>query len=319
MPGFRRFSIFLLNFFGVLSAHYDQKKNILQVSKIQTIKNLILIPSIFVIKKFLVPKSFHAASVQENLVDLTGLSKFFVLMIGYMKTVLIASIFCIYIQLINQSKVLKFLNKFKYLFEKVPSKFIVKTKITLFLFISNCLIEFCATLKPNWQGFVNFFTARFQDFVILTFCTFFACIFSSIEQKLEDTSKILNAKCVTKAEEIIQACKILKSFNETFGLLLTVLTVFLAVEITFRVIMSINLIRTNQKCIESCFQLFQAFVSLQVTTNTSLLLQVSCFSYIILMSYYLFCLIVGPSHFIIKMVILVIHFIHNKSNNFNLS
>lgn len=232
------FFYFLLNNFGVLSSNFNELTQKFQVSKFHFIKNLLLIPAMVLIKRYLVPKSVYVGIARDSVQAVKGIRIFSRLMMRFMPlSVLITSLFCIYIQLMKQKKTLKFLNEFVQDFQKFPKHFARKASFASFCFISSLLADFFVTFKFSWQLFVVILSVKYRNLSVLAFCMFFSFLLKSFEQIMNKVNEKLRSSMVelTIFDDVSRLHKLLMQFNETFGIVVTMLTSYLATEIVFRV------------------------------------------------------------------------------------
>lgn len=232
------FFYFLLNNFGVLSSNFNELTQKFQVSKFHFIKNLLLIPSIHLIRRYLIPKSVYVGIYRESVKAVKGIRIFSHLMMGVMNLyVLIIPLSCIYIQLMKQKKVIKFLNEFFQDFKKIPNYFVKNASFVSFCFIFSLLADFFATYKVGWKIFIIFLSVRYSNLSVFAFCLFFSFVLKSFEQILNKVNERLKGSIVELSifDDVSRLHKLLMQFNETFGMVLTVLTSYLATEIVFRV------------------------------------------------------------------------------------
>lgn len=249
--------LFIFNSTGVLSLKYNKLTQSLELSKLIFAKNVLLSPMLLMLKAFLLVNLDISKAFVEDKVLIPGLTQFFdslndVSWVMYLVTVIL----CAYIQLFKQKKILNVCNNFmKFLKddERVTFLPVFKRKLSKILSLSiaillfNSVVEFSISYKLNLSGLLVYVVGHYELLFLFTniyFIGMFMLLFEiflknfhheikqiSCESSYNDIS-IRRTDLLTK---FLDFHKLVMDFNDAFGDLLTILTIFEVTDMTIKV------------------------------------------------------------------------------------
>lgn len=248
-----KFLVFFYNLFAVTSVGFDGDR--FKISKLAFVKNFLLLPVFFTFFGKSLPRSFTQASSEQGQfsidkpVTIFYLFVFQTLMLHYRVT----SAFVVYFPLWKQKKIVEFLNnccrfyqkyKFELDFEKFERR-VVTFSFAAFLTLFVCYtVELFAIFTPTWGGLVRSSIFHFNGFICFCCSSFiwsvlllFLFVLQSVAEKLALMHK--NKQKANFQVEIFDLTlavdELLTEFNETFGLLFSVMTVGIMVTTVVKV------------------------------------------------------------------------------------
>lgn len=257
-----KFFVYFFNFHGILNLRIH--KNSLKISKLLIIINLVITPYLCFIPFFL-PLSIYVDYFKNEIIYIKGISKFLqatmiaILLQFYFIT------FCIfYMQLCNQKNILDLysncLRAFRYSKVEIEEKFLTsfrrscwKTfRISIFISIFWNFISIISTLKPKFPSLLvlllfnwNMNTVTYFAAFVSIFLNYFLCLLKVLNFKVENLLR-RNLESQSLLTEFMNLYDLVKEFNKIFGLLLSLVVLFLVSNSTIRVNAKINFIKEKK-------------------------------------------------------------------------
>lgn len=248
-----KFLLIWFNLCGVANFKYNRKKIIFESSRWILLKNL-LFPFISFGLNILSRAFLSKDSLNPKAKDIAAITIFFSFVYPNMfrMCTVIAYLF-VYMQIFSRNKTLRFLNLvLKFLqakdnnyFKHLKSYYLRILTIAFTAFSSDILVTFFHDYNFNWQGVVHCLIHTNRDlvlFALVSLVTLFLSFFVQETKEFNDFLKQLYKKqphslCKQsqKLQRFIGIQKLFVSYNDSFSGIVTVLILFLTINLTLRV------------------------------------------------------------------------------------
>lgn len=250
----RRFLVFFYNLFAVTSIKLEKKT--FKTSKTALAKNLLLIPFIHFVLNSSIPRSFSDASERNAQISADARCSctvfyrllFYYFMIQYR----VAACVIVYVQILHQKKMIKFLNncvrfaqhyEWEINYKEFERRYIKKLSIASMTLVACYVFQFAAAFQHNWQGIINFSLFEIYGFIMYLYSSFVGLFLELLSFLFEDftrkLSQISNRKIQRNPnrsiQQLIDVDQLLNEFKEAFGSLFSIITLFCFATITVKV------------------------------------------------------------------------------------
>lgn len=248
----QRFLIFFYNFLLATSVKFENGR--FKAAKLIAVKNFLFFPFLHFFLNNSIPQSFFEVS-QRKISHNHGTITVFYYVIFYflMLQNRISACICVYGHLMNQKKVLHFLNSCETFYEKRKLDFNFKClKRRLFKILAcsfstlfTCfVVEFIAIFNPNWRGLLNSFLFHIHAVAVYTyysfmslFLNFFLFVFESFSKKLDNSIKNnFKTNFCELSQQYHETKRLLDEFSRTHGGIFSVLIFLTMSTMTIKVI-----------------------------------------------------------------------------------
>lgn len=250
----RRFLIFFYNLFAITSIKFEKK--IFKTSKTALAKNLLLIPFIHFVLNPSIPRSFTDASHRNSQLSddaRCSCTEFYRLLFYYfMIQYRVAVCVIVYVQILNQKKMIKFFNncvrfaqhyEWEINFKEFERRSIKKLLIASATLIACYVFQFASAFQHNWQGVGNFMLFEIYGFIIYLCSSFVGLFLELLSFLIEDftrkLSKISNREVQRNHDrsfqQFIDVDQLLTEFKDAFGSLFSIITLVCFASITVKV------------------------------------------------------------------------------------
>lgn len=239
----------ILSFLGFLNLKRDKIFGRFTVTRWVSIRHIFIFPVLFYLRT-LIPMEILLKGLADYKNVNLFLTKFFrdiVEVVRVSKLVII--ILYIFVQFRERNKIAKYIKiLFRLCYQNKLLKLSPKSSISSKLFAAGIILSFISEFfiqqKFNLFGVISFFYLNFENFFILgyTFTVFGSLIvLESILNTLNHELKIcLDAKksrlvVLSKMKNILDFKRLMQSYLQSFGILLTAVTVFNVLDVIFKV------------------------------------------------------------------------------------
>lgn len=238
MRGYRSVWIFIYNLTGVFNLRINRATGDFELSKLSCLKNVLLMPIVFYIENS-VRSLTTDKSLKTSFVTTLRTSIFYQkVMILFWMSVKFTVVLYIYLQVLNATKIVKFFNNFKKVSnQRIVGCFELSNSICVFCF--GYFVVYAANFHAfhnfNWQALLAFTYYHIENLILIMFTVFVSMSIASLTLLMKSIRESFQQQETSLAEiesSILNAHAIIKDFNSTFGLIVTVNVCFTILEAT---------------------------------------------------------------------------------------